>query len=201
MRETLNIRNQIEDFFVKRRRDKTSLTWGIFKNIAIIVNATKVYATENLINKWSRIMLNVYLGKMDEAVYYPPVYFDNRYEDEWIIDKRSIEIIRDVDKSDVVSAHLIESPVLGPISPKELSGGVKTILLMLFDETGRIFNASACGDNCAKWILKIAESKNLTINLRHIMEFGDGEFEMKILNTGEIVHNMPEFVSVAGLYV
>lgn len=197
----MNIRNQIEDFFVKRRRDKTSLTWGIFKNIAIIVNATKVYATENLINKWSRIMLNVYLGKMDEAVYYPPVYFDNRYEDEWIIDKRSIEIIRDVDKSDVVSAHLIESPVLGPISPKELSGDVKTILLMLFDETGRIFNASACGDNCAKWILKIAESKNLTINLRHIMEFGDEEFEMKILNTGEVVHNMLEFVNVAGLYV
>lgn len=197
----MNIRNQIEDFFVKRRRDKTSLTWGIFKNIVIIVNATKVYATENLINKWSRIMLNVYLGKMDEAVYYPPVYFDNRYEDEWIIDKRSIEIIRDVDKSDVVSAHLIESPVLGPISPKELSGGVKTILLMLFDETGRIFNASACGDNCAKWILKIAESKNLTINLRHIMEFGDEEFEMKILNTGEVVHNMLEFVNVAGLYV
>ena len=197
----MNIRNQIEDFFVKIRRDKTSLTWGIFKNIAIIVNATKVYATENLINKWSRIMLNVYLGKMDEAVYYPPVYFDNRYEDEWIIDKRSIEIIRDVDKSDVVSAHLIESPVLGPISPKELSGGVKTILLMLFDETGRIFNASACGDNCAKWILKIAESKNLTINLRHIMEFGDEEFEMKILNTGEVVHNMLEFVNVAGLYV
>ena len=197
----MNIRNQIEDFFVKRRRDKTSLTWGIFKNIAIIVNATKVYATENLINKWSRIMLNVYLGKMDEAVYYPPVYFDNRYEDEWIIDKRSIEIIRDVDKSDVVSAHLIESPVLGPISPKELSGGVKTILLMLFDETRRIFNASACGDNCAKWILKIAESKNLTINLRHIMEFGDEEFEMKILNTGEVVHNMLEFVNVAGLYV
>lgn len=197
----MNIRNQIEDFFVKRRRDKTSLTWGIFKNIAIIVNATKVYATENLINKWSRIMLNVYLGKMDEAVYYPPVYFDNRYEDEWIIDKRSIEIIRDVDKSDVVSAHLIESPVLGPISPKELSGGVKTILLMLFDETGRIFNASACGDNCAKWILKIAESKDLTINLRHIMEFGDDEFEMKILNTGKVVHNMLEFVNVAGLYV
>lgn len=151
-------------------------------------------------------MLSVYLGKMEEAVYYPPVYFDNRYEDEWITDKwitdkRSIEIIRDVDKSDVVSSHLIENPVLGPISPKELSGSVKTIMLMLFDETGRIFNASVCGDNCAKWILKIAESKDLTINLRHIMEFGDGEFEMKILNTGEVVHNMLEFVNVAGLYV
>ena len=146
-------------------------------------------------------MLSVYLGKMEEAVYYPPVYFDNRYENEWITDKRSVEFIKDVDKSEVISTHLIESPILVPISPEELSGSVKTIMLMLFDETGRIFNASVCGDNCAKWILKIAESKNLTINLRHIMEFGDGEFEMKILNTGEIVHNMPEFVSVAGLYV
>ena len=49
--------------------------------------------------------------------------------------------------------------------------------------------------------MKIAESKDLTINLRHIMEFGDGEFEMKILNTGKVVHNMLEFVNVAGLYV
>ena len=29
-------------------------------------------------------MLNIYLGKMEEAIYYPPIYFDNRYEDEWI---------------------------------------------------------------------------------------------------------------------
>ena len=45
-------------------------------------------------------MLSMYLGKMEEAVYYPPVYFDNRYEDEWITDKQFVEIIRDVDKSD-----------------------------------------------------------------------------------------------------
>ena len=92
-------------------------------------------------------MLKIYLGNMEKAIYHPPTYFDNQYEDEWITDKQSVEIIRDVDKSDVVSAHLIESPVLGPISPKELSGGVKTVLLMLFDETGRIFNA------CIRYIL------------------------------------------------
>lgn len=146
-------------------------------------------------------MLNVYLGKMDEAIYYPPTYFDNRYEDEWITDKRSVEMIRNVDQSEVISPHLIESPVLGPISPKELSGGVKTLLLMLFDDTGKVFNASACGDNCAKWILKIARKKELTINLRHIMEFGDDEFEIKILNTGNVVHNMLEFINIAGIYV
>jgi hypothetical protein len=37
-------------------------------------------------------------------------------------------MILDVDKSVVVSSHLIDSPVLGPISPKELSGGVKTLI-------------------------------------------------------------------------
>lgn len=31
-------------------------------------------------------MLNIYLGEMDSAIYHPPVYFDNTYEDEWIID-------------------------------------------------------------------------------------------------------------------
>ena len=101
-------------------------------------------------------MLNIFLGNMDEAIYFPPVYFDNRYEDEWITEKLSVEMIKDVDQSVVVGPRLIDSPVLGPISVKELSGGVKTLILMAFDDSGRVFNASACGDNCAKWILHIA---------------------------------------------
>ena len=113
----------------------------------------------------------------------------------------SVEMIFDVDKSKVVGAHLIESPVLGPISPKDLSGGVKTLMLMAFDENDRVFNASVCGDNCAKWILQIAENKDLTINLRHIMDFGEGKFEAKVLNTNQIVHNMQEFLAIAGEYV
>ena len=64
-----------------------------------------------------------------------------------------------------------------------------------------VFNASACGDNCSKWILKIAEKKDLTINLRHIMDFGEETFEAQILNNGRQVHDMQEFVEVAGEYV
>lgn len=146
-------------------------------------------------------MLSIYLGELDDAIYHPPTYFDNRYEEEWITAPLSVDMIRNIDQSEVISSHLIDSPVLGPISVKELSGGVKTLILMAFDESGRIFNASVCGDNCAKWIIKISESKNLTINLRHIMDFGDEDFEAKILNTGDIVHNMLEFVDIAGEYV
>lgn len=146
-------------------------------------------------------MLNIFLGKMDDAIYFSPVYFDNQYEDEWITNELSVKMIKDVDRSSVIGERLIDSPVLGPISTKELSGGVKTLILMAFDDTGKVFNASACGDNCAKWILEIGKLKDLTINLRHIMEFGDEEFEIRILNTGETIHNMLEFINIAGKYV
>ena len=145
--------------------------------------------------------MKIYFGNMKDAVYYPPVYFDNQYEDEWITDPLSKEMILDVDKSEVIGTHLIESPVLGPISPKELSGGVKTLMLMAFDTSGKIFNASACGDNCARWILKLADIKDLTINLRHLMDFGDEPFEIEILNTGKTVNNMLELIKSAGNFV
>ena len=134
-------------------------------------------------------MLSIYLGDMDNAIFHPPTFFDNTYEDEWITNPLSKKMILDVDKSTVIGTHLIESPVLGPISPLQLSGGVKTLMLMAFDENNNIFNAT-CGDNCAKWILEISNHKNLTINLRHIMNFGKEPFEARILNTGQIVHNM-----------
>ena len=146
-------------------------------------------------------MLSIIFGDADNTIYHPPTYFDNTYEDNWITDPLSVEMIKDVDKSEVVGPHLIQSPVLGPISTKELSGGVKTLILMAFDETGKIFNASACGNNCAKWVLKIAESKDLTINLRHVMDFGDGDFSARILNNGIVVNSMKEYVEIAGEYV
>ena len=146
-------------------------------------------------------MLSIYLGQMEEAIYYPPAYFNNTYDDEWITDPLTVEMIKDVDKSEVIGPHLIESPVLGPISVKEISGGVKTLILMAFDDSGRIFNASACGNNCAKWILEIGKRKDLTINLRHIMNFGKGPFEIKILNNGEMVHDLDRCIAVAAKYV
>lgn len=71
----------------------------------------------------------------------------------------------------------------------------------MVNEPEKVFNASTCGNNCARWILKLAEKKDLTINLRHLMDFGDGEFEIRILNTNQVVHNRKELVSIAGLYL
>ena len=144
-------------------------------------------------------MLNVTFGDMfdtENYIYNTDLYFDNTFKDNWITSDVGKAIIKDVDKSDVISAHVIESPVLGAITPTELSGGVKTLLLMAFDNS-KIFNASTCGNNCAKWILKLGQDKKLLINLRHVMDFGTDDFKIKVTNTGSIVHNMSEFVSAS----
>lgn len=143
-------------------------------------------------------MLKIVFGEVEHGVYHPPTYFDNQYEDHWITNPLSVEMIKDIDKSEVVGTHLIESPVLGPISTKEISGGVKTLILMAFDESGKIFNASACGDNCVKWIVEIGKRKDLTINLHHVMDFSSVPvFEAVMLNTGVVVHSHGEYLEEA----
>lgn len=145
-------------------------------------------------------MLNIFYGDMPEAVYNTSVYFKNVYEESWITAPLAREMILDIDKSEVLGGAVIDSPVMGKIPPVSLSGGVKTLLLMA-NEPDKIFNASTCGDNCARWILRLAENRDLTINLRHIMDFGENEFEIRIINTNQLVHNMKELVPIAGLYV
>ena len=127
-------------------------------------------------------MLNIFFGDMPEAIYNTSVYFNNQYEEEWITDKLSVEMIK--------------SPVLGIIPTTSLSGGVKTLILIANDKN-HIFNSSTCGDNCAKWILKIAEGRDITINLRHIMDFGKKKFKINVLNTNETVTNMEELLHSA----
>ena len=89
---------------------------------------------------------------------------------------------------------------LGKIPPIGLSGGVKTLILVKF-EPEKVFNVSTCGDNCAKWLLKIAEQEDRTVNLRHLMDFGKKPFTIKVLNTNQIVHSMEELILAAGEFV
>ena len=142
-------------------------------------------------------MLRIAFGTTENEIYDPSTYFIHQYEDEWIMDELSVRMIEDVDRSRVVAPRIIESPVLGMITPRELSGGVKTLMLMAFDETGKVFNASACGDNCAKWIIEIASKKDLTITLHNIMDFGKELKNAYIVNSDKTVYSYSEYLDEA----
>lgn len=145
-------------------------------------------------------MLSIIFGDYKDTIYNTSLYFKNTYEGSWLTENDTKQMILDIDKSKVLSDGAIESPVLGIIPPMQLSGGVKTLIL-INHVADKVFNASNCGDNCASWLLKIGAKKDVTVNLRHIMDFGDGEFEIKIQNNGKIVHNMKELLFEIGDYV
>ncbi len=143
------------------------------------------------------IMLNIIFGKIDDVIYNTSVFFKNTYEKEWLLEEETKQMILDIDKSKVLGNGAIESPVLGIIPPTSLSGGVKTLILISHIKD-KIFNASNCGNNCAFWLLKIAKEKDITINLRHLMDFGNGEFEINVVNKNKIVHSMNELLEIVG---
>ena len=145
-------------------------------------------------------MLKIYFGNLDEVIYNTSVYFKFNYDPKWLEDSEVVQMIRDVDQSEVLGNGAISSPVLGVIAPVSLSGGVKALILI--DKVpDKVFNASNCGDNCAPCLLRLGAKRDILINLRHIMDFGDEPFDIEIMNTGTIVHCMAELVPIAGRYV
>lgn len=149
-------------------------------------------------------MLNIYFGDLPEAIYDTSSYFNNTYLDSWLEDDFSKRVIKAIDKAEVLSPHAIDSWALGVIPVTSLSGGVKTLLL-IDHQPEKVFNASTCGDNCAKWLLMIAKrhKADITINLLHLMDFDVGRagkkpFDIRIANTGEVVHDMGALVLSGG---
>lgn len=142
-------------------------------------------------------MLHIYYGEYDgkNYIYDPDTWFNNQADRKWLVDDLSKEMIKDIDQSEVISENLIQSSKLGPIPTQWLSGGVKTLILIDHDPD-HVFNASACGDNCAEWLLKIGERKDVLIRLGYIMDFGKEPFDIVIENTGETVHDMRTLINV-----
>lgn len=142
-------------------------------------------------------MLHIYYGEYNgnNYIYDPDTWFNNQADRKWLVDDLSKEMIKDTDQSVVISENLIQSSKLGPIPPQWLSGSVKTLILIDHDPD-HVFNASACGDDCAKWLLKIGERKDVLIRLGYIMDFGKDPFDIVIENTGETVHDMRTLINV-----
>lgn len=146
------------------------------------------------------MMLHIYFGEM-EKTNYGPDWFRNNYSPEWLKDPFVQEMIKDVDKSEYIDGFVINSPVLGPIPPERLSGGVQT-LIMIYEKPQLIFDATSCGDNCSKWLLKIGSKKDVTINLNYLMKFADSDhFEIFIENEKRLIKSFKDYIMTAVKYV
>lgn len=102
----------------------------------------------------------------------PSFYFDHQGDNEWVTDPFCKEMVLDIDKSEVIAPYLIQSPVFGPIPPRMLSGGVKGLILLYKAESLPFtIAATSFGENCCKWLVKIAEKRDITLYLDYFMDF------------------------------
>ena len=124
-------------------------------------------------------MLSIHLGDYPGSIYDTETYFRNSYLDSWFEDPMAAQIIKSVDGSELIGPHNIVSKQLGSITPLELSGGVKTLLLVR---------------NLPNMVFKIGKEQDVLVTLYHIMKFPWKSFEIRIENDGRIVRNMQEFV-------
>ncbi len=145
-------------------------------------------------------MLHIQFGEM-ENVNYGPDWFKANYDPEWLKDPFVDRMIKDIDNSEYVDGLVINSPVLGPIPPERLSGGVQT-LIMIYEKPQLIFDATSCGENCAKWLLEIGRQKDITVNLNYLMKFEDtSDFKVFINNENHEVRSVADYVMTAIKYV
>ena len=128
-------------------------------------------------------MLRVFFGFRDDEIYDTETYYRNQYDKAWVLEPFAKRVIADIDASEVIGMDEIRNEVFGTFSSKELSAGVKTLILMK-NQPSKVFNISNCGDNCAKYILELAKDHDITVCLHHYMDFGK-EFSVRVINEGK----------------
>ena len=145
-------------------------------------------------------MLTIHLGEMSDTEY-GPSWFKYNYKPEWLKDPFVQEMIKGVDNSVYVDGLVIDSPVLGPIPPERLSGGVKT-LIMIYEKPELIFDATSCGQNCAKWLLEIGNRKDVTVKLEYLMTFEEyAPFKIRIDNEDRVITDPEDYIVTAMKYL
>ena len=136
-------------------------------------------------------MLYISFELSDETLVDIDSYFNFNYLDEWLDDDFVKKMIKDIDKSDVISSSCIQSPILGQIPPTKLSGGVKALILLLKQPELEIY-ATACGDNCSKWIVDISKLQDIHIVLRHTMRFSS-DFNAYCVSNNTSINSLEDY--------
>lgn len=122
-----------------------------------------------------------------EILLAPAVTFIYDYESEWLNDKLSKEIMLNIDDIVFNDGDYLKHRDYGALSPRELSGGTKTLLLLYKGSLDNyIVKASNLGPNCFKYLEKIAEDKEVYIYLDYIIPYDYFPIKFKCVETGLI---------------
>lgn len=97
-------------------------------------------------------------------------FFSTTFKKDWLNNEFVRKMILDIDKTKVVQDRCLESPILGMISPLELSSGVKELICIYNIPEPYIYKGSIMGDNCFPWLFEITKTKDVHMFLNYCPE-------------------------------
>lgn len=141
--------------------------------------------------------LKIRFGHFDDDIHDPDELFKLFDYKEWFRDPFVIEMVETIDKCKFNGTSFTGD--FGVFGFEELSSGSKALVLM-YKHPEFVYDATRCGNNCAKWIVEVAKRVDLTISLRYDMRFHEdganflGDFYC--INTEEMLHGDKDFDKV-----
>lgn len=139
-------------------------------------------------------MLKIWSGPFrDDCITDVNLYFKTHKKSDWFNHNWVRKVIKDIDRVDAIQDEYMISPVIGAMSPNDLSSGCKCLIMMYNLPDSNVY-ASRCGDNCAKYIVELSRQRDVTITLHHAMLFNI-DFEGKIMNTGQEFNTYKGYVN------
>lgn len=125
-------------------------------------------------------MLNIHFGRdnvnMDEIIMNPLAYFRNHREVCWFNNEFVREMIKGIDHVEVIRDEALLKENGQGITPQQLAGGTQT-LICIYENPDMMFYGELMGDNCAPYLMKIAEKYDINLLLEHFMAFRDEDYE------------------------
>jgi hypothetical protein len=139
-------------------------------------------------------MLSVYVGYLDDSIWNTSNYFDAWFDRSNLLKPFARKVIKEIDKSEVISEYNILSPIFGSMPTQMLSGGTKTLLIIKYNNA--VVNLEHLGENCYQYLIDIAREQDVLICVEGINDlFNDTDAdEIRIENTGQITRSKMEYL-------
>lgn len=108
--------------------------------------------------------------------------------------------VREVDGSELISPYNVISPVLGSISTRQLSGGVK-MLILLYSVSNMTGNGAGMGGNCYPLLFEMADKKDVFIRTPYIDDIPKGlQVSAYCINNRKVISTSDEYRKVCAYY-
>jgi hypothetical protein len=139
-------------------------------------------------------MLSVHVGYLEDSIWNTSNYFDAWFDRDNLLKPFAKKVIKEIDKSEVLSKYNILSPVFGSMPTQMLSGGTKTLLLIKYNNA--VVNLEHLGENCYQFLVDISREQDVLICVEGVNDlFNDTDVtEIKVENTGEVITNKLDYI-------